>query len=56
MAFSRTDRWSRKLDGIEPVITRYHRWSTGEIVLLNPNAMDRLGYATTKQMIQSEDR
>ena len=56
MAFSKTERVSRKLDEIEPLITRYHRWATGEIVLINPDTLTRLQYAVTKQMIRSEDR
>ena len=56
MAFSKTERWSRKLDEIEPVITRYFRWATADIVLTNPDGLDRLRYAVTKQMIQSKDR
>ena len=56
MAFSRSERWSRKLDEIEPVITRYQRWATEDVVLANPDTMDRLRYSVTKQMIRSEDR
>lgn len=56
MAFSKAERWVRRLDEIEPLITRYHRWATADIVLSNPDALTRLQYAVTKQMIQSEDR
>lgn len=55
MAFSRSERWSRRLDEIEPVITRHHRWATAEIVISNPDTMTRLQYAVTKQMMQSEE-
>lgn len=56
MAYSRTEIWSRRLNEIEPLITRYHRWATGDIVLINPDMMDRVGYAVTKQKIRDENR
>lgn len=55
MAFSKTERWSRRLDDLEKEITRYHRWATGEIVLINPDRLDSVHYAVTKQMIRSEN-
>ena len=55
MAFSKVEKWSRRLDEIEPVITRHYKWATADIVLSNPDALDRLRYAVTKQMVQSED-
>lgn len=55
MAFSRCEKWSRRIDEIEPVITRHYKWATADIVLTNPDALTRLQYAVTKQMIRSED-
>ena len=56
MAFSKVEKWSNRLDAIEKDITKYHRWATGEIVLVYPERMDSVRFAVTKQMIQSEDR
>jgi len=56
MAFSKTERWSRKVDDLEKEINKYHRWATGEIVLINPTRMDSVRFAVTKQCTQSEDR
>ena len=55
MAFSKTERVSRKLDGIEPKITRWHRWAVKDIIPFS-EVMDRLEYAVTKQIIQGKDR
>lgn len=55
MAFSKVERWSRKLDEIEPLITRYHRWATGDIVLIYPDTLNRLAYVVTKIIVQEEN-
>lgn len=56
MAFSKVEKWSNRLDAIEKDLTKYHRWATGEIVLVYPERMDKVRYAVTKLSIQSEDR
>jgi hypothetical protein len=55
MAFSKTEKFSRRLDEMEPEIARHHRWATAEIVL-SPDTLDRIRFSVTKQMIRSDDR
>jgi len=53
MAFSRTERWSNRLDVIEKEINKYHRWTTGEVVPIT-DAVPKLQYAVTKLNLQSD--
>ena len=54
MAFSRIERWARRLDDVEKDINKYYRWATGEVVILSPDTMDRVRYAVTKLNLQSD--
>ena len=54
MAFSRVERWANRLDAVEYDINKYHRWATGEIVLLNPDTIQKFEYAVTKILIEPD--
>ncbi|KAF5052424.1 hypothetical protein DSECCO2_408860 [anaerobic digester metagenome] len=53
MAFSKTERWSRRLDDLEKDINKYHRWTTGEVVPLT-DAVPKFHYAVTKLTLQMD--
>ena len=54
MAFSRTERWSKRLDEIERDIVKWQRWTRKDVIPI-ADAIPRLQYAVSKVVIEESD-